>query len=168
MMGSNRTLGMGTRSRGGKVNGITRSVESVVDTPLSGATLTIEPGATVYLNSGVTITVSGAGVLLAQGTEGQRIRFTKAPASASNWGSLDFINTTVESRLAYIDFDSCGGTTTSDGHNAQLHVNGGSIVFIDQRGMGRMIGDLKYQPPLAAAADQSIQKARTGMSMPHG
>jgi len=97
----------------------------------AGVTLTLQQGTTVYLASGVTITVNGTGRILAQGSETSRIRIGKNPAASGNWGSLDFINTTAESRLAYVDFDSCGGTTTSDGHNAQVHVNGGSLVFID-------------------------------------
>ena len=91
-----------------------------------GATVTVEPGASVQFNGGFKMTVNGR--LLAEGTAGNHIRFTKA--TASNWNGLDFINTTVESRLAYIDFDSCAGSTVG-GHNAQLHVNGGSIIFID-------------------------------------
>ncbi len=96
----------------------------------AGVTLTIQPGTTVYVASGVTITVNGTGKILAQGSETNRIRIGRNPSIAGNWGSLDFINTTVESRLAYVDFDSCGGTTTSDGHDAQVHVNS-AIVFID-------------------------------------
>ena len=42
---------------------------------------------------------------------------------------MDFIGATTESKLAYVDFDSGGGSTIG-GHNAQLHVND-SIVFID-------------------------------------
>lgn len=95
----------------------------------NGVTLTIQPGTTVYVASGATITVNGTGRILAQGTETQRIRIGKNPAATGNWGSLDFINSTVESRLAYVDFDSCGGTTIG-GHNAQIHVNN-AIVFID-------------------------------------
>ena len=93
----------------------------------SGVTVTIEPGVTVQLVSGVGINVNGR--LLAEGNASNHIHFTKQPAGG-NWRSLDFLNTTVESRLAYIDFDSCGGSTVG-GHNAQLHVNGGSIIFID-------------------------------------
>ena len=93
----------------------------------SGVTLTIEPGVTVQLASGVGINVNGR--LLAEGNASNHIHFTKQPAGG-NWRTLDFLNTTVESRLAYIDFDSCGGSTVG-GHNAQLHVNGGSIIFID-------------------------------------
>ncbi len=101
------------------------TVTSSITVP-AGVRLTIKPGATVQFNSGLKMTVNGR--LLAEGTAGNHIRFTKA--TASNWNGLDFINTTVESRLAYIDFDSCAGSTVG-GHNAQLHVNGGSIVFID-------------------------------------
>ncbi|MEY2410199.1 MAG: hypothetical protein QOF48_2869, partial [Verrucomicrobiota bacterium] len=95
----------------------------------NGVTLTIQPGTTVYVAAGVTITANGTGKILAQGTDTQRIRIGKNPAVAGNWGSLDFINSTVESRLAYIDFDSGGGSTISS-HNAQIHVNN-AIVFID-------------------------------------
>ena len=94
----------------------------------NGVTLTIQAGTTIYVAGGVTITVSGTGKILAQGTDSQPIRITRTPTGA-NWGSLDFISTTAESRLAYVDFDSCGGTTISS-HNAQLHVNS-AIVFID-------------------------------------
>jgi len=95
----------------------------------AGVTLTIQPGASVYVAAGATITVNGTGKILAQGNDTQRVHIGRSPA-AGNWGSLDFINTTVESRLAYVDFDSCGGTTATDGHNAQIHVIN-AIVFID-------------------------------------
>src|SRR5439155_25189924 len=95
----------------------------------SGVTLTIQAGTTVYVSSGATVTVNGTGTVLALGTETQRIRIGKNPAATGNWGSLDFINSTAASRVAYVDFDSCGGTTIG-GHNAQIHVNN-AIVFID-------------------------------------
>ena len=101
------------------------TVTSSITVP-AGVTLSIKPGATVQFNSGLKMTVNGQ--LIAEGTSSNHIRFTKA--TASNWNGLDFINTTVESRLAYIDFDSCAGSTVG-GHSAQLHVNGGSIIFID-------------------------------------
>ncbi len=89
--------------------------------------LTIEPGARIYVAPGVTITVRATGRILAQGTEAQHIRIGRNPNVAGNWGSLDFISAGQESVLAYVDFDSCGGTTI-DGHNAQIHVNNGSVV----------------------------------------
>jgi len=94
----------------------------------NGAVLTIQAGASVFLGSGVTITVSGTGQVLAQGTAAQHIRIGRVPGGA-NWGSFDFIGATSESRLSYVDFDSGGGTTIN-GHDAQIHVNN-SVVFFD-------------------------------------
>lgn len=95
----------------------------------SSVTLTIQPGASVYIAPGVSITVSGTGRILAEGTENQHIHIGRNPAVTGNWASLDFIGATQESKLAYVDFDSGGGTTIG-GHDAQVHVNN-SIVFID-------------------------------------
>jgi len=126
-----------TTTEGGTLSGSNFLAQSgspyVVSSSLnigSGAILRIEPGTTVYFAPGVSGTISGTGKLLAEGTAGAHIRIGHQPGSG-NWASLDFLNATVESRLAYVDFDGCGGSTTADGHNAQLHVNGGSIVFID-------------------------------------
>ncbi len=92
----------------------------------SGVTLTVEPGTTLYFGQGARLIVNG--ILSAQGTEAHHLRMTREPGG-SNWGSLDFLNTTEESRLAYVDFSYCGGTSIG-GHNAQLHVND-AMVFID-------------------------------------
>jgi hypothetical protein len=93
----------------------------------NGATLTIQPGTTVYVAPGATISVTGTGRLLAEGTQDAHIRFTRQPAGG-NWGSLDFISASLESRLAYVDFDSCGGTTIG-GHSAEVHANGSKVFF---------------------------------------
>jgi hypothetical protein len=95
----------------------------------AGITLTIQPGTTVYVASGVTIQVNGTGKINAVGTDTQRIVFAKEPTATGNWGSLDFINTSVESQLSYVNFSDCGGTTIG-GHNAQCHANN-AIVFFD-------------------------------------
>jgi hypothetical protein len=95
----------------------------------AGITLTIQSGTTVYVASGVTIQVNGTGRINAVGTETRRIVFAKEPTATGNWGSLDFINTTVESQLSYVSFSDCGGTTIG-GHNAQCHANN-AIVFFD-------------------------------------
>ena len=60
---------------------------------------------TVQVSAGVTITVTGTGVLQAKGTPAQHIRFTRVPPSGGNWGSLDFINAPSESRIEYADFE---------------------------------------------------------------
>lgn len=95
----------------------------------AGVTLTIGAGTTVYVASGVTITVNGTGKIAANGTDTQRVVFAKEPTATGNWGSLDFINTTVESQLNYVSFSEGGGTTIN-GHAAQIHGNN-AIVFFD-------------------------------------
>ena len=51
-------------------------------------TLTIQPGVTVYLGSGVSITVADGGRILAEGTAAQGIRFTSPPGSNASWGGI--------------------------------------------------------------------------------
>jgi hypothetical protein len=75
------------------------------------ATLTIEPGATVFFNSPAGLTVRDGGRIVAEGTEHERIRFTRNPATfAASWDGLTFINTTEDNRLAYIDMQ--GGASS--------------------------------------------------------
>ncbi|MGH8048066.1 MAG: lamin tail domain-containing protein, partial [Chthoniobacterales bacterium] len=96
----------------------------------AGLTLTIQPGTTVYVASGAAIQVNGTGRIAAVGTDEQRIIFAHEPGAAgTTWGSLDFINTTVESTLSYVSFADCAGTNIG-GHTAQVHVNN-AIVFFD-------------------------------------
>ncbi len=92
----------------------------------AGITLYIKPGAQVRFNSALTMTVNGQ--LIAVGTASNHIHFTKS--GASNWGSLDFINAPLESRIEFADFDSCAGTTIG-GHSSELHINGGSKVYFN-------------------------------------
>ncbi len=68
----------------------------------TGLTLTIEPGAVVYLNAGTAIdfTVASGGQLIAIGTETQPIRFMAAPGGA-NWGGI-IINGGVGTPLSTI------------------------------------------------------------------
>jgi len=103
------------------------SVTGVLSIP-AATTLRIQAGTTVFFQSGAGITVNGTGRLLAEGNETARVRFTKQPGGA-NWIGVDFIGATLESRLAYVDFDSCDGHDVG-GHSAQVHVNN-SIAFID-------------------------------------
>jgi hypothetical protein len=54
----------------------------------NGVTLTIQPGTTVYLASGIGITVAAGGRILAEGTEALPIRFTRAPGGTGNGGTI--------------------------------------------------------------------------------
>ncbi len=78
----------------------------------AGVTLTIQPGTTVYIGSGVNIVVDDGGRLLAEGTVAAPIRFTVAPGSGASWGGLT-INGTVgspETRIAYAYLEGNGTT----------------------------------------------------------
>ncbi|MCK4294074.1 MAG: CotH kinase family protein, partial [Planctomycetes bacterium] len=76
----------------------------------SGITLTIEPGTTLFFNTGAGITVQNGGRLVAEGTEYRRIRLTSVPGG-SHWEGVKFDHTLEDNRLAYIDHDS-GDTQT--------------------------------------------------------
>ena len=102
-------------------------IASTITVP-AGATLTVQPGATLYFAPGARLVVNGGGRLLAEGTDLQRIRFSNQPGGG-NWGSLDLIDSPLESRIAYADFEGCAGSNIG-GHTAMLHVNN-SRVFID-------------------------------------
>jgi len=72
---------------------------------IDNETLTIEPGATVYLASGVSLNVSGTGRILAEGTASAPIRFMRQPGQANKWGRVNISGSSVESRLAYVTID---------------------------------------------------------------
>jgi spore coat protein CotH len=69
--------------------------------------LTIQPGTTLFFNSGTGLTVRNGGRLVAEGTATSRIRFAHNPAGGgSSWDGLTFTNTMQDNRLAYIDMQS--------------------------------------------------------------
>ena len=80
----------------------------------AGRTLTINPGTTIYVASGVSITVNGT--LAADGTETQRIRFSRTPGTSTSWSGLVFNGSNSGSSLSYVDFENAN----SSGHNIQL------------------------------------------------
>ena len=93
-------------------------------TVASGATLTVQPGTTVYLGANVSLTVADGGRLLAEGTTNEPIRFTGPPGSTAPWGGM-VINGSAgspETRIAYALFESnnltcievAGGTLSLD------------------------------------------------------
>ncbi len=92
-------------------------------------TLTIEPGVTVYLGSGVNITAANGGRILAEGTETQGIRFTSPPDSSSSWGRLTISGSpgSPETRLVYVYFEGNGRTC--------IEVDGGTL-YLDHATFG--------------------------------
>ena len=71
----------------------------------SGATLTIEPGTTLFFDAGTGITVQSGGRLVAEGTEYQRIRFTKVLGSTLQWDGIKFDHTLEDNRLCFVDHE---------------------------------------------------------------
>jgi len=79
----------------------------------SGVTLTIMPGTTLFFDSGTGITVQQGGRLLAEGTEYQRIRFTKVPGNNLQWDGIKFDNTLEDNRLCFVDHEFGDGQDES-------------------------------------------------------
>lgn len=87
----------------------------------SGATLTIEPGVTVFMPAGADLTVDDGGRLIAEGTAAAPIRFAPVPGSEAEWGGIVLHGTvgSPETRLAYAHFEGNGTTC--------IEVNGGTL-----------------------------------------
>ena len=95
----------------------------------SGATLTVEPGTTVYLGPGVDLTVANGGRLLAEGTPTAPIRFTVIPGSGTSWGGITVNGSadSPEARLTYAHLEFNGTTA--------IHSTGGTL-FLDHLTFG--------------------------------
>jgi len=96
------------------------NVTSSITVP-AGITLTIEPGVSVYFNTGASIIVNGR--MVAEGTEYQRVRLSKVPGTATSWNGLLFINTLEDSRLSYIDMDY------GDARGDSIYVSYGQLLI---------------------------------------
>ena len=91
----------------------------------SGVTLTIQPGTSVYLASGVNLIVANGGKTLAEGTETQPVRFTRAPGAAASWGNLQINGGagSPETRIAYAHFEFNGGSPCILCTNATVYLD---------------------------------------------
>ena len=80
----------------------------------TGVTLTIEPGTSVYLASGVDLTVNNGGRVLANGTATAPIRFSRTPGTTSSWGGV-VVNGSTSGPSPISEFRNChfefNGTT---------------------------------------------------------
>ena len=107
----------------------------------AGVTLTIAPGTTIYFAQGASITVNGR--LLAEGTAGSRIRFTRQPGTANTWGGIRFNNTTLDNRVTYADIDFASTADPITAANSTILVD--NVVFT---GTTRTIIDLSNSSAL--------------------
>jgi hypothetical protein len=90
----------------------------------NGGTLTIQPGTTVYLNSGVSLNVANGGRLIAEGTPTAGIRFLPSPGPSNRWGGIviNGAGSSPESRIIYAHVEG--------NNNTAIDVSGGA-AFID-------------------------------------
>ena len=116
--------GMLTASDTWTADGGPYSVSSNLTVP-NGLTLTIQAGASVFINPGVSFTVAAGGRLLAEGTADAPITFSKAPTATGTWSGLLINGGTneLESRISYASFDNNGGVA--------IHARNGARVVLD-------------------------------------
>lgn len=120
-LGQNASGTMGSDTRWSATAGPYNISSSL--TIAAGATLTISPGTTVYLGAGASLTVSDGGRLLAEGTEGNPIRFSRTPGSTAAWGGIvvDGSVGSPETKITYAHIEFNGSTA--------IHSSGGTLVL---------------------------------------
>ncbi|MCU0794917.1 MAG: lamin tail domain-containing protein [Akkermansiaceae bacterium] len=95
-------------------------------TVAAGATLTIEPGTTVFLGSAVDLIVAAGGRILASGSAEAPIRFSRTPGSTATWGGIVIHglpsdpSPVTEIRHAHFEFN---------GETAIHSQNGGEVIL---------------------------------------
>jgi hypothetical protein len=89
------------------------------------ATLTIQPGTTVYFGTGGGMLVNGR--LLWEGTDLQRIIFTREPGTVARWDGIDINSGAAETRIAYAHFEFNNSTA--------IHATD-AIMFLDHLTFG--------------------------------
>jgi hypothetical protein len=86
-----------------------------------GATLTVEPGTTIYFAQDAFLTIRGR--LLAEGAPSRRIRLTRRPGSSETWRGLIFEDTT-DNRLTYADIEhSSSGPESISLNNTEISID---------------------------------------------
>jgi hypothetical protein len=125
-------------------------------TVANGATLTIQPGTTVYLNPGMGITVADGGRLIAEGTPNARIQFNIVPGPSNRWNGI-VINgsgTSPESRISHAHIAGNNGTAIDvNGGDALLsHLTFGSTDrrYLDLDGASFVVQDCVFPATTAA------------------
>ena len=130
-------------------------------------TLTIEPGTTLFFDSGTRIEVTVGGRLVAEGTEYERIPMTRVPSALDpgpKWKCLYFNGTMEDNRLSYVDIEHAQPTgdaeygsvriisskvtidnvTWSGTVNTILHVEHPSVIVRNSVFPGIINGEMVY------------------------
>jgi hypothetical protein len=125
----------------------------------AGATLTIQPGTTIYFNPGTGFTVNGR--LVAEGTDGDRIRLRPNPGSTAAWDGIRFTNTTQDNRMAYVDMEHASALGESiRATNSAItldHINfsGTNTTVLELVSSSFLVRDSVF-PDLVASADDEL------------
>ncbi len=120
----------------------------------SGVTLTIQPGTSVYLASAVNIIVASGGRILAEGTDTQPIRFTRAPGAATSWGNLQLNGAagSPETRIAYAHFEFNAGSPSILCTNATVYLDhltfgNTAVSYIHLDGSSFIVSNCNFPTP---------------------
>jgi hypothetical protein len=137
-----------------------------VSAPLTvnnGVTLTIEPGATIYLASGAGITVAAGGRILAEGTEGKPIHFTRAPGTTSNGGTITIHGTpgVAETRFRHVFFNFGGDPAVACEANSNVVFDycewlRNDIAYLDLNGGSYLISNCIFPTAASTAYFEAI------------
>ncbi len=98
----------------------------------AGATLTVEPGTSIYFDAGAQLTINGR--LLAEGTQYDQIRFTRTPNTTNNWNGIQFANTMQDNRLTWAVVEWSSPST--GGNQGMIGLSASNLtidhVYLDQ------------------------------------
>jgi len=123
----------------------------------SGVTLTIEPGATVFFGTDADLIIANGGRLVAEGTAGLPIRFTRPATSSPAWGHI-VINGGVgspETRIAHAYIEGNGSAPCIAVNAGTVYL--GHIIFgttnrryLDLDDSSFVVTDCHFPPPTAS------------------
>ncbi len=103
----------------------------------NGATLTIEPGTSVYFAASTTLSVASGGRLDAEGTDFQHVRFTRNPTGSSNWGGFSILSS-QDNQIKFADVEYAStGSRAVQATNAKL-----TMDHVDFANIGKQYVDL--------------------------
>jgi hypothetical protein len=127
----------------------------------NSATLTIQPGTSVYLAPGATIEVTSSGRLIAEGTPTGRIRFTRRPGILGNWNEIYFNGAATENRLVNVDIEFAGS-------NGRALRADNAVVYFDGLSFTNISGTYCDLDNSAFEVRNSVFPSTTGDELIHG
>lgn len=126
-----------------------------------GVTLMVEAGTTLFFEEGAGIVVRQGGRLVAEGTEFQRLRFTRTPHSTAHWEGIRFTDTLEDNRLGYVDIEF------GDGQGESVDVQHSRVLIDHVTWAGTNTRILNVDHPTAVVRD-SVFPSVGGTEPIHG